>query len=636
MIDLKHPSELNPFQVYQQAKRVAKRTSRAKNPDWYKEAFAIQRQWHLWFDGEESVSVLFDQQAGRWVEGPELSWMGKGGRGEDIESVAEGLSQGHELTPGEREELHGALMEALRSRELGGKVASLGVVLHVADEFVILDPAREYSSNPDFEEVQALLKEAPQEVLGDSTIDPLLNTWRVLPCWGAKENRLSMAVQMERHREVFFEAVRKYGMDNNIAVIAAGVSAPVETLRLAPLFLEWEQTKGRGDIIVMIYRNFSALAVLDGDGELLQLRSLVQREGVDYPVGLGEILLNTQASAGLAEPVVTILPMSGKAAQQKVTKELTSFFTQQAPMDIGFSELEEIGALQTIPNHRIEMLLGDESGVEALLEGKPLGENRTFVGMAAGWATQDFYPVDRVEDEKFPTWRDMQMRKWFGLAKITLFVAVIALGAWGGLKVLAAMKTEAWQASRVDPAVAAKRMVQLEKEQKELDYWEAIMQKRSPGWLVMQFVMDLFPEDSGILVTDYSYVISKELLDSRARKKKKAEALGFMREWKITGFARRDGLSYLTNLGGKDFMRGQFEAMATKYHSEGFKMEVPGRTLNVTLQREQKSYPVSGPLGKSAEGYTTSFTLVIQQRFSSEDELAIPIESGAEPGTAGK
>jgi len=217
-----------------------------------------------------------------------------------------------------------------------------------------------------------------------------------------------------------------------------------------------------------------------------------------------------------------------------------------------------------------------------------------------------------------------------------LLVAVLALGSWGGLKVFAAMDTEAWQAGDSDPMIVDKRIADLSKEQKQLDYWEAIMKKRSPGWLVMQLVMDLFPEDSGALVTDYSYSISKELQTSTPGKKAQIKALGFVREWKITGFARREGLAYLTDLESKSFMQNQFEALATKYHSDGFKMSVPGRTLTVNLQREQKSYPPGGPLGKSAEGYSTAFTLVIQQRFSAEDALAIPTESGTLVAPAAK
>lgn len=625
MNNLRHPSELNPYQLYQQAKRVAKRTSRAKNPDWYEQAFAIQRQWHLWFDGGEVVSALFDQGANRWAEGPGLSFLGREDEG-DAGSIGEGLAQKVGMKPADREELQGALAEALRSRELGGKVKSLGVVFHVADEFAVLDPAREFSSMADFDKVQEILQEDPKEVLGDSTVDPLLNTWRLLPCWGVKEGRLSMAVQLERRREGFFAAVREYGEDNNIAIVVVGVSSPLETLRLAPLYLDWEQ--GRGDVIVMIYRNFSAMAVLDGAGELLLLRSLAHRAGVEYPIGLGDILLNTRTSVGLKNPVVSILPMGVGGAQEQVTQELTAFFARREPMDIGFSELNQMDALQTVPHHRIEMLLGDGVAMGALLEGKPLGENHTFSGLAGGWATQDFYPVERAEMEKYPTWQELRMRKWFGVAKVALLVALTGMAVWGGGKVLKAISSEAWQTPGLDSDVASTAMAKLVKEGKEADYWEAIMENRSPGWLVMQLMMDLFPEGSGVVMADCTYSITTERATSGSGGGKKAEGLGFSRKWEITGFAQENGLAYLTKLGSTGFMRSQFNATAKQYDARSFDMEVAKRTMRVTLQRDQKSYPASGVLGKGGEGYSVAFTLTIQQSFAADDELAVPIESG--------
>jgi len=93
MNNLQHPSELNLFRLYQQAKKIAQRTSRAKNPDWYAEPYTIQRQWHVWIDGEEVISSLFDQKANRWLEGPLISWLVQ--QDDDIEedTIEEGNRQ---------------------------------------------------------------------------------------------------------------------------------------------------------------------------------------------------------------------------------------------------------------------------------------------------------------------------------------------------------------------------------------------------------------------------------------------------------------------------------------------------------------------------------------------------------------
>lgn len=631
MITLHHPSELNSYQIYKQASAIAKSTTRAKNSDWYDQATAIQRQWHLWIDGSEVVSALFDILANRWSEGPQIEWLDDlhdnqaTDAGEDLARSQQGIS-------GDRlEELHGALAEAIRSRELGGKVNSLGVILHVADEFAILDPAREYSANGNFEEVQSALRENPQEVLGDSTADALLNTWQLMPCWGVKEGRRNVTVQLSRGLEEFFFATREYGETNNIAIVASGVSAPLETLCLAPLYLEWEQ--GRGDILVFMYRNFSALAVLNGEGELVQLRSLAHRAGAEFPSGLGEILLNTQTSMGLDNPVVTILPMTSGSAQDLLTEELTSFFLRKTPMDIGFSELDQIEAFQALPENRIEFIMGDGAGLAALTEGHVLNETDTFVGLAEGWATQDFYPVAYEEQEQYPDWQDMQLRKWFGITKGFLLLALIGLGLYWGMQYLKVASTEAWLASAEDSAAAKIKMAELIKQKQEVDFWGKIMVKRSEGWLVMQFLLELFPEDEDIVITRCKYNVTADRAESTGKRKRgqkvsKEKSVGFTREWSVEGYVTPKALPYITKLGSRSDMRDKFEDLAKQHNAKQFSMSVPGRTLNVSFQRKQGKYPTTAGTLTPDKGaaYTTSFTLEVSQHFSADDELAIPLK----------
>jgi len=622
MNNFKHPSELNPLRLYQQAKRIAQKTSRAKNPDWYQDPNKVQRQWHLWLDGEEVLSSLFDQKAQRWVEGPTLSWLGR----EDEESsvTVEGGFAIRQFESKDREELHGGLAEALRSRELGGKANSLGVILHVADEFAVLDPAREYSGNRDFEEVQALLQVDPKEVLGDSTIDPLLDTWQLMPCWGVKELKVNVAVQLGRQREEFFSIIRDYAEDNNVAVIVSGVSAPLEALRLAPIYLDWSQSEERGDIIVMMYRNFSALMVLNEVGELVLLRSLSHLTGKEYPSNLGDTLLNTSTSAGLSNPVVSILPMCGGTGKEQLTAELTTFFARKNPMDIGFTDLDQLDALQDIPNHRMEMLLGDEAKLGSLLENNPLMETATFTGLAEGWATQDFYSVIDVEAEKFPTWQELQLRRYFGIAKVGLLGLVIAMGTWGGLKVVKTLGTDEWQAKAIEPEAAASGGKR--KEKAELDYWQSIMQTRSEGWLVMQLLLDLFPEGGGIVITDFEYKILAGQTSGKSSGSK-AKGLGYSRQWKFSGFSTPEGRSTLAKLGSTGFMTNRFEEFAGKYQSTEFELEAQGRSVAASLEEDVKAYAGSGSISREeAALYSTSFMLLVTQRVFETDELAVPIK----------
>ena len=87
-------------------------------------------------------------------------------------------------------------------------------------------------------------------------------------------------------------------------------------------------------------------------------------------------------------------------------------------------------------------------------------------------------------------------------------------------------------------------------------------------------------------------------------------------------------LPYLTKLGGSGAMREKFNDMAKKHQASQYDMQKPGRTMNVTLQRKQGQYkPLDGMSAEEAATYNTEFTLAITQRFSAEDELAIPIKA---------
>ena len=74
-------------------------------------------------------------------------------------------------------------------------------------------------------------------------------------------------------------------------------------------------------------------------------------------------------------------------------------------------------------------------------------------------------------------------------------------------------------------------------------------------------------------------------------------------------------------------MISQFDGFADEYKAPQFSVSVQGRSMNVTLQREQKPYPASGVLPEDqVANFTTSFTLVVTQRISEDDVLAVPIK----------
>ena len=168
---------------------------------------------------------------------------------------------------------------------------------------------------------------------------------------------------------------------------------------------------------------------------------------------------------------------------------------------------------------------------------------------------------------------------------------------------------------------------ELVKEQLKLDYWKSIMQTRSEGWLVMQLMLDMFPENSGVVITSCEYsVTGAQPGAGSARGPNAAKGMGYNREWRFLGYSTVKGRTIIKNLGSDAAMRIWFEDFAKKYKSAEFELEKKGRTVKVNLGEDVNTYAGSSTMSKEeAAQYTTSFNLVITQTMAATDELAIPL-----------
>ena len=614
-LELKHPAELNPWQVYRQTKKLAKHSSRAKNADWYRSAFELDRQWHLWIDGEQMVSAVFDGRSDSWHEGPELP--------EFVEPPAGGVLTS--LEPKEAvTELHKTLKTLLAGKGIGSKTKSLGVVLHLAAEFTLADIASEYAVDEDFEAVNELLTLDPQMALGDPNADTLGSSWRALPYWGIHDGeRRSTAIQVSREHNALIAEMRSWGESNNIPVIASAVSAPLEALSLAHHFLEW--WPGNGDMILFLYRKFSAFAVLGPTGDLMTMRALPHVGERKHPGRFGETLVNTAASMNLTEPRVHIVPICEEGTDELVA-DLGQFFANRSPMDIGVIDLNDISGVSEVPGQRLEMLLGQ--GVEPAIgeNESPLKESDTFANLSDGWATMDFYGLSAYEQEVYPERKDLKLLKVAGIAKMVLLVATVALAGWTGFDFMRTASTAAWKLDPEDAEAAKQKLQVIAKQNSEAVYWENVMVRRSEGWLVLELLLDLFPAESGVVVTDCDYRVVG------LPKEKDSKNIGFERTWSIKGFARREGVPLLSKLSSNRYLIEQFEEIAEVFDTEALRTNDETRTLSATMQQRQGQLPSTvGFPASVARHYRTAFELSIKQTFAGEDVLALTVEPPFQP-----
>ncbi|MCB1063123.1 MAG: hypothetical protein KDN20_09405 [Verrucomicrobiae bacterium] len=647
MIPVKHPNVLNPWQVYRQSKVLLKHTSRASNADWYHEALELDRQWHIWTDGVEVVSSVFDKKSGQWSEGPRAvlprdTGASVGSKKAMDKDAIRGLHATLDsaqldaifahFEESDLRSLHESLAGLIRGKELGGKVKSLGVVLHVADEFAVADLAPEYSMDEDFEAGKQLLQLLPAEALGDSSVDVLAHSWRLLPYWGVEEGeRRSVAVQVSRRFQPLFYELNRYSESRNVPVIGCLVAAPLGALRMTPFFLEPSEQRGQGNILVYHYRHFSTLAVLNQGGELLQIRSLQHRPGQDFPAQLGDILVNTAASVGLADPLVTIVGMCD-VGEDALVAELSAFFANRAPMNIGLVTPKEVEGLTGIVGGRVEMAMGDSALLSQLEEQAVFTGTETFKELGGGWARQDFYGVTEEEKEIYPSQKDLKLLRFFGYAKVLVIAALvftIGLTSWDYIR---AMGTEYWKMGASQAQTATVTLEKLRGDRKRVDYWENVMARRSEGWLVMEVLLQLFEVNSGIIVTECSYSAEGETSSN------KATDLAFSRSWQIEGYAKTEGGATLAKLSSNNYLKERFEELAADFDADSLMLHTDTRELEVSMQQRQGQMPASDRFPASvARHYRNSFDITINQKFTDKDPLALtmkpPVIASTQPPT---
>lgn len=655
---VKHPSVLSDWQLFRQAKLITKHTSRASNPDWYREAHELDRQWHIWIDGAEIVSAIFDKRSGQWFEGPEPVLPRDTGASigsqkpiskADVASLHQSLNEAQmeaifaNFDEDGLRKLHETLSRIVQGKDFGGKSKSLGVILHMADEFGTSDLAPGISADTDFESVRDLCCSDPQTALGDLNADSVGNSWRALPYWGVNEGeRRSVAIQMSRRAQSLFFELDRYAQSRNIPVITAAYAAPLEALRLAPFLLDAEAPHGKGDILVFQYRRFSVLAVISVEQELIQMRVLPHRMGMDYPNSLGEVLSKTAAMFGLEDAAVTIAAMS-QVNQDAMVADLSAYFSENAPMNIGLVAPGEIDAFSSLAGKgRCEMAIGDAALLKRLSERNPMAESTTFKQLGEGWATQNFFGISEEEREIFPPLRDLRLLRFFMHAKLAAAAAVLGLGIWTGFEFVRAATSDSWHVEEQAAGGTTAELTKLQKDRNRFEYWENLMARRSEGWLAMELLVQLFRPDSGLVVSESNYKVEGNY-SAAGEKKSRGKAaedasgkkLGFTRTWVISGYSKPEGTAALTKLSSESFLQQQFEKMAKEFKSESLFAQEGTRTLEVTMQQKQGQMPPSKRFPMSvARHYRNSFEITITQTFTDKDSLALTMAPPKAPQAA--
>ena len=590
-MELSSPASLSSRAAYAQATALLRQTTRATNPDWYRDALELEHQWHIVIQGGSRInSALLRRTAGAesaWTAGPIIHLNALPGM-EQVEAMLESILANPEFR----------------------KARSLGVVVHLADEFATTEILNEVRSTSSLEELRDEVMRSPSTALGDPSLSNDTTATRLVPYAGASQPPLAATVTLSRTHEPFIELLRMAGEIRNFPVQVTSLSAPLAFLAILPAFLQFQAE--RPHFVLLHYPKFSTLAVFNGDANLVQLRALPHR-GRPFPGNLGDAVNTALDSLDLHDPIITILPL-GDIDPSPLITQLHATLNQLETADVRVLRPSAEAVAPGVPELRPEMLVSVPQFASG--EVSP-GFKQLF---AEKWALQDFLPLSSAISALYPTQGDMKLLRMSRLMLAVLAFALVGLLGLGISSLLGTVTDPAWKHDPETTKELGQRLAKATQDAKEFEHWDNLLQERSKGWLAMEFLTRLFPEDCGVMVKSFKHTTR---MDSAMKNKK----VGFTREWTINGLAEDRALPLLNQLNGREGMKLIFDEVFKETGNASFDVSIPGRNFAVTLQRAKK--PVTDAEAAASttaalrQQYPYVFDLKITQMFPSQDPMAI-------------
>jgi len=584
LLKLEHPAELNALQQYRQASQILKRTSRASNPAWYQDALKLEHQFHIRFDGESIYTYFFQKSTKAWLAGPALA-----------EAV---LRDPEKATAFSRE-----LLTQARSR--GAK--ALGVVLHLANEFATAEIKPELDDPALLPELREAAFTDPGTILEDTSVPLDQASFRMVPYPAKGADSIATAIILSRQLAPFLDAIRETGESQNFPFVTHALSAPL--VAFTALGSISAPTEGKPFIGILQYPWFTVVGFFDDQGELKLIRTM-QHRGRKRVTNFRHALNTTNVSLELVDPDVLILPL-GQEVDHMLGSDLqismpdSRIETVQPPTDFG-----------GLPASCLDLWLSVNS------ESRPnrLESETMRMLQEENWSLQNFLPVPVEVAELYPGQLEMRMLRYFKLARVALFFLAAGGITWLGFEYTKAVRNEAWNFNELDAAQAKNRLTSLTREREQAEHWHNLLADRSKGWIAMEDLVRMFPEDLGVKVRNYHYTVRPETAPRQ-------RTAGFVREWRITGLAKPDGAERLNELNTREGISTHFAEVAKLTGNQAYRPDEPTRNFVVNLRiQENPAFRGATPQDfatNADNSYPFTFDLSISQRFEPDDPLAL-------------
>jgi hypothetical protein len=317
----------------------------------------------------------------------------------------------------------------------------------------------------------------------------------------------------------------------------------------------------------------------------------------------------------LADPDVLVVPAGGTATEL-IGRELQGLFSDGTVrlVDWGKTPFSPQNKAPDIPEPAVALADTSEAGT-------PLSNSLTFSSFRdEAWALQDFLPPARAAVERFPNQSEMRLLRIARFGHLAFASATLLVLAWVVFSVIGVVRRPEWAFDLAQAAALKQRTLGLSAEQQRIQHWDNLLEDRSKGWANMELVRRLFPDKCGILLNRVGHTVKPDTAPGQAK-------VGFVKEWRITGFAREEGYARLTALNSQEGISEAFTKIAEITGHDSFNADLPSRTLVVNLRTVENSRfsprPVENLMDTDPTTYPLSFDFTITQRFESSDPMAL-------------
>lgn len=584
MSESRHPSKLNSYQQYRRSVRVAKSTSRMRNPAWYQDGLDVEHQIHCYLGDEAGARCYLHVKSS---------------------GVFEKLDGLNPRQLEQREELE-KWIDSVLSHDLCRGAKSLGMIFYLADEFSLAGLGPEYKNPGELASLRDKMGYAPREVLDDKTISTETHAWRLFPYPGAAAGgEFATAVAVSRRRSETLKTIREIADEKNFPIRTCALSAPLCAIGLVPWFTKASE---KGNVCLFNYHTFTLMAFFNHTGNLVVMRYMPHANGAGMPANLGPAIQATATAFEMECPDIAIVSMVGNDVGS------IALMLQQS---IHGSAVRTVNMLDIIHENDLPVDAPLECiAVTQVVDAEicPLAENETFKSLSDDrWHLQDFLSADQHELDMYPDRSDMKILK-FGrrVRKIAALIFVTVL-AYGGYNIFAKVNSVAWKHQPQDDKAETKMLTA---EIARHGHWNNLLMDRSKGWVCLELVARITPTDGSVILKNFKH-------DVKLKKEGGGSESGFSRDWVITGYASDLGIEQLEKHCTSDGIKKLFLDVAQCTENAAYLPDVGQRDITVSLApRFNPMYNRFNTLN-AGSAFERVFTLTISQNISADDEIAL-------------